>query len=160
MYTIICATTRPENMTQKVAIIFGEILTDINTAFQIVTPADFDLPYDGAKDPIWTQIVNDSDGFILITPEYNHSFPGKLKTLLDSEYSAYANKKVLICTVSSGGFGGVRAGLALLPILHKFGMRVYQSDLAISFVDKTLEDPAMLNEWTKKAAETTQKFIA
>jgi len=55
-----------------------------------VDPGDFDLPGDGndpeGKDPKYTAITAKADGFFIVTPEYNHSFPGSLKRLLDSEH--------------------------------------------------------------------------
>lgn len=48
------------------------------------------------------------DGFIVITPEYNHSFPAALKELIDSAYSEWQTKPVGF--VSYGGMsGGIRA---------------------------------------------------
>jgi NAD(P)H-dependent FMN reductase len=40
--------------------------------------------------------------------EYNHSYPGELKMLLDMLFSQYAHKPVGICGVSSGAWGGTR----------------------------------------------------
>lgn len=48
------------------------------------------------------------DGFIVITPEYNHSFPAALKELIDSAYDEWQTKPVGF--VSYGGMsGGIRA---------------------------------------------------
>jgi NAD(P)H-dependent FMN reductase len=49
-----------------------------------------------------------ADGFIIVSPEYNHSYPGELKMLLDMLFSQYAHKPVGICGVSSGAWGGTR----------------------------------------------------
>lgn len=48
------------------------------------------------------------DGIILVSPEYNHSYPGALKNLLDHLYPEYEGKPFSYVTVSAGGFGGVR----------------------------------------------------
>lgn len=51
-----------------------------------------------------------ADGFIVVFPEYNHSYPGELKLLLDSFYwPEYEKKPVGLCGVSMGPFGGARA---------------------------------------------------
>ena len=57
-----------------------------------------------------------ADGFIIVSPEYNHSFPGELKMMLDMLYKQYAKKPVGICGVSAGGMGGVR-GMEQLRLL-------------------------------------------
>ncbi|QVQ50231.1 NAD(P)H-dependent oxidoreductase [Spiractinospora alimapuensis] len=50
----------------------------------------------------------ESDAFVVITPEYNHSFPGVLKTLIDAHYVEWHAKPVGF--VSYGGIsGGLRA---------------------------------------------------
>lgn len=51
-----------------------------------------------------------ADGFIIVFPEYNHSYPGELKLLLDSFYwPEYEKKPVGLAGVSMGPFGGARA---------------------------------------------------
>jgi NAD(P)H-dependent FMN reductase len=69
--------------------------------------------------------INKANGLIIVTPEYNHGYPGELKMMLDMLYEEYNGKIVGICGVSSGSFGGARAveqlilvciGLHMLPI--------------------------------------------
>jgi NAD(P)H-dependent FMN reductase len=55
----------------------------------------------------WTQKVAENDGFIIVTPEYNHSFPAVLKNAIDYVYPEW-NKKA-IGFASYGGVGGARA---------------------------------------------------
>ncbi|MFB6147560.1 MAG: NADPH-dependent FMN reductase, partial [Candidatus Nanohaloarchaea archaeon] len=54
------------------------------------------------------QEVEEADGLVLVCPEYNHSYPGALKNLLDYLYPEYDGKPFSFVTVSGGGFGGVR----------------------------------------------------
>ena len=54
------------------------------------------------------QKASRADGFIIVSPEYNHGYPGVLKMLLDMLYSQYAHKPVGICGVFSGAWGGTR----------------------------------------------------
>ncbi len=65
--------------------------------------------------------VEESDGIVIVTPEYNHSIPGALKNLLDYLYPEYEDKPFSFVTVSGGGFGGVRAmeDLRLLTVTLK-----------------------------------------
>lgn len=53
-------------------------------------------------------IINLCDGFIIVSPEYNHGYPGELKMMLDLLYEQYINKPVGICAVSDGLFAGAR----------------------------------------------------
>lgn len=64
--------------------------------------------------------VQEADFIVITTPEYNHSFPGVLKTALDYLYSEYEDKPFGFVTVSAGGFGGVRALSHLHDIVITF----------------------------------------
>ncbi len=59
----------------------------------------------------WATTVATYDGYVLVTPECNHSFPGVLKNALDRVYAEWNNKAVGL--VSYGVDGGVRAVEAL-----------------------------------------------
>ena len=52
--------------------------------------------------------ITKADGIIIVSPEYNHSYPGELKMMLDMLYSEFAGKPLGICGVSAGGLGGSR----------------------------------------------------
>lgn len=53
--------------------------------------------------------VSRADGLIIVSPEYNHGYPGELKMMLDMLYEQYARKPIGICGVSAGAKGGARA---------------------------------------------------
>jgi NAD(P)H-dependent FMN reductase len=53
-------------------------------------------------------ITGRADGFIIVSPEYNHGYPGELKMFLDMSDGEYAKKPVAICGVSEGAVGGAR----------------------------------------------------
>jgi len=124
---IILGTTRPERKSADVARLVlkvSESFEEIN-AF-IVDPLDFNMPFDGndpaVKDPKYTTITFEADAFFIVTPEYNHSFPGSLKRLLDSELENYIHKPVAFAGVSSGKWGGIRAIEALVQSVREMGM--------------------------------------
>ncbi len=55
----------------------------------------------------WQAKLNEFDGFIFVTPEYNHSIPGALKNAIDWAYKPFV-KKAVAC-MSYGSAGGARA---------------------------------------------------
>ncbi|MFT4532629.1 MAG: NAD(P)H-dependent FMN reductase [Candidatus Saccharimonadales bacterium] len=109
----------------------GETYEDVEIDF--VDPKDLVLPGDGndpeGKDPKYTEKTEKADAFFIITPEYNHSFPGSLKRMLDSELSNYIHKPVAIAGVSAGMWGGIRAVQSLIPVVRELGMAVTFTDV-------------------------------
>lgn len=56
----------------------------------------------------WRETMKKADGLIIVSPEYNHGYPGELKIMLDKLRNEYVRKPVGICGVSSGILGGAR----------------------------------------------------
>src|SRR5579863_1551156 len=56
-----------------------------------------------------------ADGFVIVTPEYNHGYPGTLKNVLDHVFDEW-NRKPFALVGAGGIYGGVRAidGLRLV----------------------------------------------
>ncbi len=75
------------------------------------------------------QLFNASDGFLIVTGEYNHSIPPALKNLLDHFQREYFFKPSAIASYSNGSFGGVRAAVHLRVILGELGMPAISSML-------------------------------
>lgn len=65
---------------------------------------------------------NDSDGFLIVTGEYNQSIPPALKNILDHFQKEYFFKPSGIASYSTGIFGGVRAAVHLRVIVGELGM--------------------------------------
>lgn len=69
--------------------------------------------------------IDRADGYVVVTPEYNHSFPGPLKTAIDATSGQLRDKPVGF--VAYGGMsGGLRAVEQLRPVLaelHAVGLR-------------------------------------
>ncbi|GAA0977653.1 NAD(P)H-dependent oxidoreductase [Acrocarpospora macrocephala] len=59
----------------------------------------------------WNEKVKQSDAFIVVTPEYNHSIPGGLKNAIDSVWLSFGfrNKPVAVLGYSNGIGAGIRA---------------------------------------------------
>lgn len=74
------------------------------------------------KDTTFSSTVMHADGLIIVTPEYNHSYPDLLKHVLDTNLKEYIHKAVGICGVSAGGFGGTRVIQSLLPVMRELGL--------------------------------------
>ncbi len=142
---MLAGTTREQRQSIKAARFVasvGESLPGVTITF--VDPTQFYFPGDGndpeGKDARYTRIVADADAFFIVTPEYNHSFPGTLKRMLDSELALYIHKPVALAGASSGHWGGVRAVEALVGTVREMGMVVTFSDVYFPNVQDTFKD--------------------
>ena len=131
---ILLGTTRPGRLSEKAAKLVVEVGKKIEGIHvELVDPKDYNFPYDGNdsenKDPRYSKLTEEADGFFIVTPEYNHSFPGTLKRMLDSELKNYIHKPVAFAGVSNGIFGGARAIEALVSTVREMGMTATFSDV-------------------------------
>lgn len=81
--------------------------------------------------------IQAADALIIVSPEYNHGYPGVLKNALDYFYAQYRRTPVALVTVSSGGHGGVNAWAQLVTVLTQMGAIVLPATVAVSYVDKS-----------------------
>src|ERR1700745_225254 len=91
------------------------------------------------KDPKFSKTVNDADALIFVVPEYNHSFPGLLKHVLDTNLKEYIHKSAGVCGVSAGPFGGARMIQNFLPVLRELGMVTIFSDVYFGSAGKLFD---------------------
>lgn len=146
---VLVGTTREQRQSIKVARYIaglGEQQQGVKIVF--VDPKDFTFNGDGndpeGKDSRYTQITQEADAFFIVTPEYNHSFPGSLKRMLDSELQTYNHKPVAFAGVSDGNWGGVRAVEALVPAVRETGLVVMSWDVYFPWVKTLFEDDGAL----------------
>jgi NAD(P)H-dependent FMN reductase len=131
---------------------------DVTVKF--VDPKDFYFPGDGndpeGKDPRYTEIVEWADAFFIVTPEYNHSFPGSLKRMLDSELQLYNHKPVAFGGASDGNWGGVRAVESLLNAVRETGLVAMSWDVYFPYVNKMFNEQGEIGD---EHRERTDKNI-
>ncbi len=146
---VIAGTTRQQRrsiMPAKYIADFASKLPNVEVIF--VDPKDFNLPGDGndpeGKDPRYTEIVGKADAFFVVTPEYNHSFPGSLKRLLDSELQLYNHKPVAFAGVSDGNWGGTRAIESLVPAVRETGLVVMSFDVYFPKVQDIFDEHGVI----------------
>lgn len=108
------------------------------------------IPTDDAgesiKDPQFSQTCDRADGFAFVVPEYNHSFPGLLKHVLDTNLKEYIHKAAGICGVSAGSFGGTRVIQSMLPVMREIGLTTTFYDLNFSSVHQLFDAAGNLRD--------------
>ncbi|MFX4272516.1 NADPH-dependent FMN reductase [Propionibacteriaceae bacterium Y1685] len=119
---IILGSTRPGRKGEHVARWVNELAQQRSDAeFELVDLADYELAllndptvpgaaqrqYEDEATQRWGAKIDELDGFVFVTPEYNHGVPGALKNAFDVISPEWGNKAVGF--VSYGADGGVRA---------------------------------------------------
>jgi len=151
---IIVGSVRSERHGIKVAKWVVSKLKDKGHQVFLVDPMELDLPlldkmYKEMKSPSeklqkLQKIIKEADGYIPITPEYNHSISSALKNTLDYFLEEYFFKPSAIISYSVGPFGGVVAGNHLRQILAEMGASAIPSQLPISKVHEVFDDSGKL----------------
>jgi NAD(P)H-dependent FMN reductase len=96
---------------------------------------EFALPHDDygqeikQRFPEWREAIVRADGLVIVTPEYNHGYPGTLKAVLDLLLREYVHRAVAFVGVSATQWGGTRVIEALVPMVRELGLAVTFTDL-------------------------------
>jgi NAD(P)H-dependent FMN reductase len=141
---VILASTRPGRLGERVAKWVADTAQQ-QPGFdvELVDLADYDLPhfneavsprYNPSRklSPVvqrWLSKLAEADGYVIVTPEYNHSIPGILKDALDFLDFQIAKKPAAI--VSYGTVGGARAAEQLKLVLVEAKAAVVPEAVAI-----------------------------
>jgi NAD(P)H-dependent FMN reductase len=124
---VILGTPRQGRMSERVAkFVIQEMLKQpgVETELIDIRKLAFPIADEGEeiKNPEFSATMMRSDGLVIVTPEYNHGYPGILKHVLDTNLKEYIHKAVGICGVSAGSFGGTRVIQNLLPVMRELGL--------------------------------------
>ena len=117
---IITGSTRPGRVNEQVASwVYEHAKKRADVQFELVDIADYKLPlldepippsigrYMNEHTMVWAKKIAEFDGYIFVTPEYNHGTSGALKNAIDYLYAEWNNKAAGF--VSYGSMGGARA---------------------------------------------------
>lgn len=94
----------------------------------------------------WQKIMSRADGLIIVSPEYNHGYPGELKLLLDQLYEEYNRKPVAICGASAGMMGGARMVECLRISLIELQMVPIRNAVYFSNISKLFDEKGEIKE--------------
>ncbi len=149
---IIIASTRPGRKGPSIAAWFTEIAekhTEFNV--EVLDLLQINLPFlDEPEHPMlqkyqhqhtkdWSAIINTADAFVIVTSEYNYSFPASIKNAIDFLSKEWNYKAVGF--VSYGGVsGGTRAVQALKQVITAVGMMPISQGVAIPAFTKHIDE--------------------
>lgn len=89
--------------------------------------------YADNKQQRWAEQVARADGYVLVTPEYNHGYPAVLKNALDHLFAEWNGKPVAFVGYGGPG-GGLRAVEQLRQVVVELGMVPMREQVAITNV--------------------------
>ena len=142
---IILGSTRPNRNGEQVARWVLSIAAQRTDAeFELIDLRDYPLPH--LDEPLppslgdyrnehtrqWASKIASFDGFVIVTPEYNHSISGVLKNAIDYLYAEWNNKAVGF--VSYGAAGGVRAAQELRLVAGELQMADVRQQVTLSMM--------------------------
>lgn len=143
---IINGSIRTKRATDAVANYIHEISQQRTgeTQYELIGLAKFQVPlltspvhpmamkkkYDDANVQSWSHAIDACDGFVFVTPEYNHGVPGGFKNAVDSLGTEWVGKPVAF--VGHGSVAGVRAIEQWRQIVTNFSMPLVRAELNFS----------------------------
>ncbi|MFZ1304543.1 MAG: NAD(P)H-dependent oxidoreductase [Ferruginibacter sp.] len=164
MVTIISGTNRKHSNTSKIAREYQLILLEKGIKAVILSLEDLDLvQYNPAFENIENEILIPATHFIIISPEYNGSFPGVLKMLFDTSRSheIWFHKKALLTGVATGRAGNLRGMDHLADVLNYMKITVHPNKLPISAVNNVVNSDGKIidNNTLKAINQQLDEFI-
>ncbi len=154
MITVVCATHRPKNVTFKVVEKYLQLLQQRGEDCQLLEMAE--LPKNflfedsfGKRTQATDQLIADkilpADRLVIVSPEYNGSYPGVLKAFFDAvKPHIWKAKKVALVGVASGRAGNIRGMDHLTHVLHHLRMEVFSNKVPISKIEGLLNEEGEL----------------
>src|SRR5213594_2211032 len=160
---VILGTTRKGRLSLHAdKLILGQLQRRQHVTTELIDIAQLSLPVDdageGIKDARFSAAMERADAIVVVTPEYNHSFPGLLKHVLDSCLKEYIHKAAGIVGVSAGVFGGARVIEHFQPVLRELGLVSIFWDVNFGGVEKVFNPQGQLldHAYTRR----TEKFLS
>ena len=158
MITVISGTSRADSNTLRVAQLYQRLLQVNNQEdIRLLSLEDRNV---WARGPellaIEAEFLIPADRFVFVLPEYNGSFPGILKTMLDQSdiKKCWWGKKAMLTGLADGRAGNFRGLEHMSGILQYLRMHVYWDKLPISRISEEIDaDGELLRPVTKAQVE-------
>ena len=139
---VITGSTRPGRVGPQVSEWVMEQAKDRDATYELIDLDEENLPmYDESTPPSmgnyehehtkkWSDKIASYDGFIFVTPEYNHAIPASLKNAIDYLYKEWNNKACAL--VGYGSMSGARSVENLRAIAAELQMADVRQQLGFS----------------------------
>ncbi|WP_125770768.1 NADPH-dependent FMN reductase [Companilactobacillus furfuricola] len=166
---IILGSTRTKSLGENIFNYLRNVNPDTDEMkYSWINLKDYPLPlYDHIETPLetpihdlneqennWLKALDAQDGYIILTPEYNHGITGALKNALDFVGLQVERKPVSVIAYSHFSDGGILAAESIVPILQMLNMMVLPKPALLWNADPNFTTAGELN----KTAENSDHF--
>ena len=170
MISVICGTNRKNNKSGIIAkYIYNRLLETQEETVHYLSmedlPEQIDIHkiYDGESMPESIKQIQDQqlipyNRWIIVSPEYNGSFPGILKFFLDMismrKYKeTFAGRHSLLIGVAAGRAGNLRGMEHLTGFLNYLKIHVFPEKLPISSISKVIDEDGNIDTGTRETID-------
>ncbi|AMO89012.1 NAD(P)H-dependent oxidoreductase [Corynebacterium simulans] len=145
---IVLGSTRDDRAGEAIANWVGDLAKGRNTGveYEVIDLKAFNVPimttsvipmaanksYDDANVQAWSDAIDSCDGYVFVTPEYNHSVPGPFKNAFDSLGAEWVNKSIAFVGYSFSG--GIRAVEAWRLAVANFSMKQLRTQVEVNLI--------------------------
>jgi NAD(P)H-dependent FMN reductase len=154
-YTIISGTDRAGSNTLRVSRQMRDMLESKGVTATLVSLEGIGLDWKSEMlVRLEEEVLVPTTHFLIVAPEYNGSFPGCLKTVIDLSdiRKVWWGKKAMLTGVSTGRAGNLRGMEHLTGVLNYLKVTVHPNRLPISVVDKLMDADGRIRDEATLAA--------
>jgi NAD(P)H-dependent FMN reductase len=147
---VILSSVRENNTGHKIKKFAKKIVEEQGWTALVIDPIEFNLPlidrmYKEMKEPEEKfvrlhNMLNEADGFLIVTAEYNHTIPPALTNLIDHFGEEYTCKPSAIISYSTGIIAGARAAEQLKLVCSHLGMPPISNVISISQARENIDE--------------------
>ncbi len=147
MYTLIAGTNRLDSNSAKIGQSYQKMLHKQGIQADLHTLSGLDINHRSESIiEFETRVLIPTQKFILLMPEYNGSYPGVFKTMIDlcAIKECWSGKKALLTGISTGRGGNIRGLEHLTGSLNYMNVFVHPNRLPISLVHQLIDEHTLL----------------
>jgi NAD(P)H-dependent FMN reductase len=165
---VILGTNRENRRSEAPAkMVLGLLKNHPRVTTKLIDVSEFTFPQIGYGQDVknsfktYKQNIIKADGLVIVSPEYNHGYPGSLKSLLDILYHEYRKKAVGLVGVSNSLWGGVRVIEQLVPVVRELGLVPSSVDLHFPRVSELFDEQGKFigTEYEKRINRFMEELI-
>jgi NAD(P)H-dependent FMN reductase len=147
MITIIAGTNRADSMTLRAANLYYGLLKEYGAEVQLLSLEGKEVWERGAEMlALEKKYLIPAEKFLFIMPEYNASFPGILKVMIDNSdvKKCWWYKKAALVGISDGRAGNLRGVEHMTAILHYLKVHILYNKLLLSKINDEMDKEGAL----------------